>query len=61
MPDDFEDVKLKSCNKLVYYFFLQSITYIALYCYIELLHIHIILYILYILYYSLGINIPSIA
>ena len=50
MPDDFEDVKLKSCNKLVYYFFLQSITYIALYCYIELLHIHIhIIYIIYII------------
>ena len=35
LPDDRENVKLKSCNYLVYSFFLQSVIYIAVFFYIE--------------------------
>ena len=31
LPDDRENVKLKSCNYLVYSFFLQSVIYIAVF------------------------------
>ena len=31
LPDDRENVKLKSCDKLVYSFFLQSVVYIAVF------------------------------